>query len=164
MEKTEKQETIERLKADVEYAEANNYDMDDRSWGYEQGTLISYNEAKAIIQALQEPVSPQKGEELAKAIIKKHIPHGIVNIKGKGDGKPQKRAEDDVIIKCMEEYAQSKQEWESKWVPYQKCPVCEGSGVVWNPHAMSTAPSQICSVCNGAKIIPQYVITQPSLT
>lgn len=42
----------------------------------------------------------------AKEIMKKNIPNGIVNIKGKGDGKPQYRAEVDVIVKCMEEYAE----------------------------------------------------------
>ena len=38
--------------------------------------------------------------------MKKNIPNGIVNIKGKGDGKPQYRAEVDVIVKCMVEYAE----------------------------------------------------------
>lgn len=44
----------------------------------------------------------------AEEIRKKNIPNGIINIKaiGKGNGKPQYKAEKDVIIKCMEEYAQ----------------------------------------------------------
>lgn len=40
-------------------------------------------------------------------IIKRHIPNGIVNVKGKGDGKPQYKAEIAIIEKCMEEYAYS---------------------------------------------------------
>lgn len=46
----------------------------------------------------------------------------------------------------------------AKSVPYQACPICNGSGAVWNPHAGSTNPTLICSVCHGAKIIPQYAI------
>jgi hypothetical protein len=40
-------------------------------------------------------------------IIRKNIPNGIVNIKaiGKGNGKPQKQAEDDIIAKCMRDFA-----------------------------------------------------------
>src|ERR1035437_4512868 len=43
----------------------------------------------------------------AEEIIKKHIPNGIANIKaiGKGNGKPQYQAEINIIIKCMEEFA-----------------------------------------------------------
>lgn len=37
----------------------------------------------------------------AEQIMLKHIPNGIQNIKGKGDGKPQYQAEKDIIIKCM---------------------------------------------------------------
>lgn len=42
-------------------------------------------------------------------IIKKHIPNGIVNIKGSGDGKPQYKAEIEAIERCMEEYKASMQ-------------------------------------------------------
>jgi hypothetical protein len=46
-------------------------------------------------------------EALAREIIKANIPSGIVNIKaiGGGNGKPQYKAEIDVIVKCMKEYA-----------------------------------------------------------
>lgn len=39
-----------------------------------------------------------------KEIIKKYIPNGIQNIKGKGDGKPQYLAEIEIIEKCINEY------------------------------------------------------------
>ena len=52
---------------------------------------------------------------------------------------------------------------EEKYVPYQKCPVCDGIGQVWvNPvidPAMSTFISphyEDCTVCHGSKIIPMY--------
>ena len=41
----------------------------------------------------------------AEEIIKLNIPNGIVNIKSKGDSKPQYEAELAIIKKCMEEYA-----------------------------------------------------------
>jgi hypothetical protein len=41
---------------------------------------------------------------IAEEIILKHIPSGIQNIKGKGDGKPQYIAEKDVIKLCMVEF------------------------------------------------------------
>ncbi len=43
----------------------------------------------------------------AEEIIKKFIPEGIQNLKkvGGGDGKPQYRAEIDIIKKCMIEFA-----------------------------------------------------------
>lgn len=34
---------------------------------------------------------------------------------------------------------------------WQKCPICNGTGSV--PAILSTTSSQICTVCNGAKII-----------
>lgn len=40
-------------------------------------------------------------------------------------------------------------------IPYQKCPVCDGKGFVWNTGVIS---SVTCDVCNGAKIIPMYIV------
>lgn len=48
-------------------------------------------------------------------IIKEIIPLGIVNVKGKGDGKPQYQAEKDAIGKCMDEYAQQEAIEFLKW-------------------------------------------------
>jgi len=45
-----------------------------------------------------------------------------------------------------------------KWVPYQTCPICMGSGVIWNPHAGVTNPTLTCPSCQGVRIIPQHII------
>lgn len=45
-----------------------------------------------------------------------------------------------------------------KSVPYQVCPVCTGSGVIWNPHAGVTNPTLTCPSCQGGRIIPQHII------
>lgn len=47
-----------------------------------------------------------------------------------------------------------------KPVPYQCCPKCEGSGLIWN--SLSTTVGAItCDVCNGSKIITMYVPPKP---
>jgi len=43
-------------------------------------------------------------ERTPEEIIKSVIPSGIQNVKGKGDGKPQYKAELEAIKKCMIEY------------------------------------------------------------
>ena len=53
-----------------------------------------------------------------------------------------------------------------QYVPYQKCPKCDGQGAVSKPPYIagdvfewsSTSLSHTCDVCNGAKIILQGVI------
>ena len=45
---------IKRLKDSVAFAEKEGENMDDVSWGMQEGILISYNEAKAVIKALVE--------------------------------------------------------------------------------------------------------------
>lgn len=44
-------------------------------------------------------------------------------------------------------------------VPYQRCPICEGAGLIMGP--ISTALSSPCPTCNGARIIPMH-ISKPS--
>lgn len=44
---------IERLKTSVEFAEKEGENMDDVSWDMQEGILISYNEAKKIINAFE---------------------------------------------------------------------------------------------------------------
>lgn len=44
---------IKRLEKSVAFAEAEGENMDDVSWGMQEGILISYNEAKAVIEALK---------------------------------------------------------------------------------------------------------------
>lgn len=57
-------------------------------------------------------------------------------------------------------------------IPYQKCPKCDGQGMVSKPpyiagdvHQWSASEcSFTCDVCNGAKIIPMLVNHKPTLT
>lgn len=78
---------IERLKASVELAEDEGENMDDVSWGMQDGILISYNEAKAIIalrewklsamrllndldlQAIAKEMNLKPGEDIASKIL-----------------------------------------------------------------------------------------------
>lgn len=54
----------------------------------------------------------------------------------------------------------------SKYVPYQLCPKCNGQGTVSKPPYLagdthewtSTSLSHQCDVCNGAKLIPMFII------
>jgi hypothetical protein len=43
-----------RLEKAIAFATKNNEDMDARSWGHEEGTLISFNEAKLILSKLEQ--------------------------------------------------------------------------------------------------------------
>lgn len=52
----------------------------------------------------QSEALPESESLTKEEIIKNHIPNGIVNVKGSGDGKPQYRAEIEAIERCMEEY------------------------------------------------------------
>jgi len=47
-----------------------------------------------------------------------------------------------------------------KFVPYQVCPKCNGSGLIINEgFGYGTAPITIeCDVCEGAKIIPMHIL------
>lgn len=44
---------ITRLIDGIEYAEKNDYVMDDTSWAYREGVIISFNEAKSIVKAFE---------------------------------------------------------------------------------------------------------------
>ncbi len=46
-----------------------------------------------------------------------------------------------------------------KTVPYQKCPLCNGTGRILAP-ALSSSCYDVCDVCMGVKIIPEYIITE----
>ena len=50
-----------------------------------------------------------------------------------------------------------------KTVPYQQCPVCYGKGFVFIVPATTTNVTEVCTVCKGAKIIPQYVVEEKGL-
>lgn len=43
-------------------------------------------------------------------------------------------------------------------VPYQRCPICDGSGYL--PRYGSTGAARPCDVCYGAKIIPMHVMQE----
>jgi hypothetical protein len=53
---------IERLESSVAYAENQGENMDDVSWNYQEGILISYNEAKAIVAAMKRDHYPAKAD------------------------------------------------------------------------------------------------------
>lgn len=48
------EQLIKRLKDSVDFAEISGENMDDVSWDMQEGLLISYNDAKIIIPALEE--------------------------------------------------------------------------------------------------------------
>ena len=63
-----KTELIERLKIEIRDAEITKEDMDAKDWGAQEGTLISFNEAKLIVKALAEKKQEKPTKE---EIIKK---------------------------------------------------------------------------------------------
>jgi hypothetical protein len=50
---------LKKLQASVTYAEKEGEDMDAVSWGMQEGVLISYNDAKIIVSALQKEMKCQ---------------------------------------------------------------------------------------------------------
>jgi len=46
-----------------------------------------------------------------------------------------------------------------KSVPYQRCPICYGTGRISN-EGSSSACYDICDVCLGKKIIPEYIVPE----
>ena len=47
-----KKELIERMQLDIDFAIRNECDLDSCSWGYEEGVIITVNEARFIIDEL----------------------------------------------------------------------------------------------------------------
>lgn len=43
---------------------------------------------------------------------------------------------------------------------FQKCPVCDGSGVTYYP--LSSTSSAVCETCNGSRIISEVTGLPPS--
>lgn len=41
-----------------------------------------------------------------------------------------------------------------EYIPYQKCPICEGTGIIITITTIYT--KNTCDVCNGTKIIPMH--------
>ena len=48
-----KEKLIKRLAESIDYAQKEGYSMDEANWAYEEGALITFNEAKLIIKALK---------------------------------------------------------------------------------------------------------------
>jgi len=48
----------------------------------------------------------------------------------------------------------------SRAVPYQKCPICEGTGYLPMQLIGTAINTPICDVCQGQKIIPMYIIPE----
>lgn len=46
----------------------------------------------------------------------------------------------------------------SKYVPYQKCPICDGAGKQTIATGIYTLQIVACDVCKGEKIIPMHCI------
>jgi hypothetical protein len=46
------------------------------------------------------------------------------------------------------------------YVPYQVCPICNGTGKILSHYERTTIDFETCDVCNGAKIIPMHKINK----
>ena len=67
----------------------------------------------------------------------------------------------DAIFKAMEDYAQQVKNLDIKSIPYQKCPLCDGSGQVFVNQIEQLDTTNIihykqCHVCGGSGIIPMH--------
>lgn len=51
---------IKRIKGSIEFAEKEGENMDDVSWGMQEGVLLSYNEAKEVIRLYEWKQSAMK--------------------------------------------------------------------------------------------------------
>ena len=49
-----KEELIKRLEEQISFADSNGYEMDDISWDYQKGVLVTCNEAKLILGLVKE--------------------------------------------------------------------------------------------------------------
>lgn len=49
-----------------------------------------------------------------------------------------------------------------KCVPWQKCPVCDGEGIVLDRYAMGTSssPTKQCPSCMGFRMVAMFVIKE----
>ena len=64
---------------------------------------------------------------------------------------------------------QSQLEKEREFIPYQKCPKCDGQGIVSKPSHIagdqmqwdSASTNHQCDVCNGSKIIQMMITSNP---
>ncbi len=75
-----KKKLIKQLENSVKLAEKSGENMNDVSWGMQEGILISYNEAKLILSALSQPPIDNKAvdDEALIAMAEKEYPNASV--------------------------------------------------------------------------------------
>jgi len=59
------------------------------------------------------------------------------------------------IMEAFVEYIMKTKIDNDDFIPYQKCPVCEGTGNVLAP-GFTSGCTTVCDICHGAKIIPMH--------
>ena len=74
-------------------------------------------------------------------------------------GKNQKVVYAEIALTAIEMALSNNFNSNGKYVPYQKCPICNGSGMVQEliGSAINTIP---CKKCNGLMVIPMFEIKQ----
>jgi len=114
------EELADRLNADVKYMQENSFEMEDKSWSYQEGVLLSGNEAKLVIETIagyQKATEAQKQPAMSLDEAK-----DIIAIRNGFKGWQQVRSEDAVghprevlMDQVLELYANQFRE-EQKWV------------------------------------------------
>ena len=86
-----------------------------------------------------------------KDLIKKNCLSNIVV------GKNQKVVYAEIALTAIEMALNNELNSKVKYVPYQKCPICNGHGIVQEliGSAINTIP---CKKCNGLMVIPMFEI------
>lgn len=88
-----------------------------------------------------------------KDLIKKNCLSNIVV------GKNQKVVYAEIALTAIEMALSNNFNSNVKYVPYQKCPICEGSGMI--QELIGSAINKIpCKKCNGLMVIPMFEIKQ----
>lgn len=88
-----------------------------------------------------------------KELIKKNCLSNIVV------GKNQKVVYAEIALTAIEIALNGNSNSNVKYIPYQKCPICQGRGAVQelNGSAINLIP---CRKCNGLMVIPMFEIKQ----
>ena len=72
-------------------------------------------------------------------------------------GKNQKVVYAEIALTAIEMALSKNFNSNAKYIPYQKCPICDGSGIIQelSGSAINTIP---CKKCNGLMVIPMFEI------
>lgn len=62
---------IEKIKSIINVAEKEGENMDDVSWGMQEGILLSYNEAKSIVSFYESIPTPAMVDDGRKVLVHK---------------------------------------------------------------------------------------------